>query len=407
MGSKKSLHVRDALLLLLAFVLVLGVCYKYFEWDSLKKVMSLANSTMNTELSKSEEINQYFNTDISPKLEYAFSDKVTSPEDFVVAMDELRAEIKITMDMDKGYLTLLENNRSQLAQLKLRRMLLIGKPRKFFNNFLTNLLDSYDAVIKQTEIDSIDNKFIGDYFMVSRDTALSNDFFNKAPPGFGPSMVSYVQTNFSKLGALEKYTKDDFRFTDEESYKTNNPYGYEILLKYKDYLKTYYFVMRDIASNDLDSAQYKASTLQEKLLAINVDNEKLFGEGDEKKNSLRKANLLSIAKMVEASKDFSEMGIKQYPMLGSVGVFNDDLALCGSYITKAAGLYKNITSKYPESTDSRSLVKELSKIEPNTDFVDSRFDYDVLQIVSNDERSIKFECLNKGDQRVYKFETIK
>lgn len=407
MGPKRTFHLRDIILFVLVLLFVLSVGYKYYEWDTLSKVISISNSSLKSELAKSEENSLYFNTEAIPALEYLYSEEAAAPEDYIDAVEKVRTQIKITKDMDQVYTNLLENNRKKLAKLKTRGMFLIGKPRVFIADFLTNYLITYDGSIRLSEIDAIDNTFLEDFFMASRDMAVSNDFFNKAPQNYNQTLVKYVQTNFPKIGVLEKYTKDDFKFNDEENYQSNNTYGYEILLKYKNYLKSFYLIMKDIASNDLESASYKSTTLQRQAVAINLDYEKLFGEGDDKKNSIRKSNILSIAKAVKASKDFASQGIKEYPLLGKVGNFNGDLALCYSYISKSSGLYNNVTSEYPASTDSMSLIKEISKIEPNTDFVDSLFDFEILKVVTNDENSIKFECLDKDEGRVYKYETIK
>ena len=407
MDSKRTFHLRDLIIFFLVLFFIVGVGYKYLEWDTLTKVISVSNSNQKAEFAKIEENNFYYNTEVSPKIEYLYSDKIKNSEDYLDAVDKIRSEIKITKDIENIYRNMLVSNREKLSQLKFRGFFLLGEPRKFVNSFLTNAFLSYDDLLKRSKIDSVDNTFLEDYFLATRDMEVSNDFFKKAPQNYNQALVKYVQTNFIQLGALEKYSKDDFKFSDEDTFKTNNPYGYEILLKYKDYLKTFYLIMKDIASNDLESASYKSSTLQSQTVALNPDYEKLFGEGDNQKNSISKTNLISVANMVKASKDFASQGIKEYPLLGKVGVFNGDLAMCFSYISKASGLYNKITSKYPSATDSKSLIKEIAKIEPNTDFVDSTFDYGVLRVVSNDDKSIEFECLDKSDGRVYKFETLK
>lgn len=407
MGPKKTFHLRDLIIFFLVFLFILGIGYKYFEWDTLKKVISVANINQKAELARFEENNLYFNTQAYPKLEYLFSDKIESSEDYIDAADKLRTEIKITKDMDSIYENMLADNREKLSQLKWRRFFLLGKSREFINNFLTNLILSYDNSLKNAKIDSIDSTFLEDYFLVNRDMEISNDFFKKSPDGFNQALVKYVQTNFPRIGVLEKYSKDDFRFSDEDSYKTNNPYGYEILSKYKDYLKTFYLIMKDVASDDLESASYKSSKLQSHIVALNPDYEKLFGEGNSHKDSIDKNKLISLANIVKSSKDFASKGIKEYPLLGRVGEFNGDLTMCYGYIFKSSGLYYRLKSEYPSATDSKSLVKEIAKIEPNTDFVDSVFDYDVLKVVSNDDKLIKFECLDKSDGRIYKFEISK
>ena len=361
MGPKKTFHLRDALLLILVLALVLGVVYKYFEWKTLKGIISDANSMVVGEYSDVEKSNIFYNTEAQPLVAKIFSDKIKSPEDYIAAVDELRNKMKVNEDMDKSYLSLVNDNRAKIFKYKLAGMFLLGRPRIYVNNFVENSLASYDAVIFLSKTSSVQNKFLDDFFMVSRDMAISNAFSKDAPPYYNQTLVKFVQNNYSKLGVLEKYTRDDFKFADEEEYKINDPYGYDILLKYRDYLKSYYLIMKDLAVGDIDSATYKYSKFQNQSAAINVDFEKLFSEKQDEKNTKTQESILATAKMVKAYKDFNNSGLKVYPLLGGVGKFKADLALCGVYNSKI-DLFKNITSDYPTSTNTeRSEERRVGK----------------------------------------------
>jgi hypothetical protein len=406
MGSQKSVHLRDIVIFALCSLFVLTVGYKYFEWKTLNDLISVSNNNLTLELKSNEDSSNFYSNEANPLISELASDNIKTNMDYVNLVDKIRPKVTLTQDMDKNYRKLLEDNKKEIESFKSKSMFLFGSSRKFAKSFVNESIISYDKSLQLTDITIIDNKFINDYFLVSRDMSFANDFGDKLPKSYGPSTVKYVQDNYNQLAVLEKYSKDDFKFQDEEMYKTNNPYGYEVLIKYRDYLKTYYLIMKDLASNDTESATYKSTKLQSQAVSLNVDFEKLFDEKSKEVTEMSQLNLEAIINYTKAYFDFQKNGDKKYPLLGGVKYYNSNLTLCSLYGSKIS-VYEKIVSSYPSSKDSKSLVSELSKVGPKTEDLDGLFDYDALRVDSNDDISIKYTCFDKDNSKQYSFEIIK
>lgn len=406
MGSQKSVHLRDIVIFILCSFFVLTVGYKYFEWKTLNDLISVSNNNLTLELKSNQDSSNFYSNEANPLISELASDNIKSNTDYINLIDKIRPKVTLTQDMDKNYRKLLEENKKEIESFKPKSLFLFGSSRKFAKSFVNESITSYDKSLHLTDITIIDNKFINDYFLVSRDMSFANDFSDKLPNSYGPSTVKYVQDNYNQLAVLEKYSKDDFKFQDEEMYKTNNPYGYEVLIKYRDYLKTYYLIMKDLASNDTESATYKSTKLQSQAVSLNVDFEKLFDEKSKEVTEMNQLNLEAIINYTKAYLDFQKNGDKKYPLLGGVKPYNFNLTLCSLYGSKIS-VYEKIVSSYPSSKDSKSLVSELSKVGPKTEDLDGLFDYDVLKVDSNDDISIKYTCFDKDNSKQYTFEIIK
>lgn len=401
MAINKTINLRTFLIIFLFLLFLLGIGYKIVEWNTLKKLSKLNSRTIPQELAIVEKSNKESEEALDLIVEL-FSDENLDLEEQLLLFDEIDGKANFAISHSKEYLSTLETNKKEYAKLKpVSKLLIIGKRGKFLRKYLENQISYYDK-----EIEGAKESVVGDYlfknmFSVMKDKAVMIDFDEKASVAPTTNYSKY----FSDVASLEKYTRGDFKFPEEDRIKELYPYGYEMLTNNREYMKAYYSVVKDFVAENYESAAYKYSRIEETYLELNVDFDRLLSEGEERGNERTKKIIEYVVAKNKAIKDFENQNLGVYPLLPEISGWKDDLELCQLYGYKA-GYYYGVLKKYPEAEDFESLVTELAQLAPSSSSIDSEFDKEVIGFINTDE-VMQFDCTDKEADRTYTFTTTK
>lgn len=394
-----SLRGTIFLLLILAFLLAIG--YKLFEWTTLKTLSQLHRKTEVQELALTEE-GVKLSKNVIDLVEKIFLEENVPLEETLGRLDELQGETRLAIDRDENYLNTIKENQARYTKLKLPTTLLVGKRGAFARQLLSSQDDYYkNEIIGAEETIVEDCLFLSMFVTVMKDRFILDDFSAKTEKSPEVNYSKY----FDDIAVLEKYTRDDFKFQNEDRIKDLYPYGYEILTKNRRFMGSFYLVAKDYVAGDLESAAYKYSRLKDEWIELSVDLDRLFREGESRTIKRGKAVLDAGINKIKLIKHFKEGEFGAYPLLSNVGGWKEDLIQCQLYEYKS-GLYNTLTSKYPEAQTFEELLIELSQVSPKTDVIDDKFDKSVIRF-TNDEESIKFECVDKENNRAFIFQIFK
>src|SRR3990167_6393617 len=116
MGIFSSL--RNIVLFLLSILILIGIGYKYFEWQTLKSISSIQVSVDKEELGLAEEESKLGNK------AYDSFGKLLEPEASTEAQlkqfDELNGLVNQSLNNQENYIKTLENNRKKYDELRTR-----------------------------------------------------------------------------------------------------------------------------------------------------------------------------------------------------------------------------------------------------------------------------------------------
>ena len=106
METKKTFHLRDLLIAFLALILVLGIGYKYLEWNFFNKLSSLQSSTIPQELAIVERLDKLYDDSLIP-LEELVSEGITEERQIEI-YDDMDGSLNLVIDSDKNYLNVMQ-----------------------------------------------------------------------------------------------------------------------------------------------------------------------------------------------------------------------------------------------------------------------------------------------------------
>lgn len=394
MGKTGSL--RNIILFFLVVIILLGIGYKYLEYSTIKSISDIQVKADREEISLADQQDKLSNKayDSFVKL---FTEEEASLEANLKQFDDLNGLVNQSLNNENNYLKTLETNKNQYQNLETQSKILFGKKGEFVKRFLSHQGTYYDTEIENVRTSLVDDNLFLNLFAVWKDRALMDDYDGKAQK----NPETYYSNNFTDIATLEKYTRSDFKFKDEDKIKEFYPYGYDSLNKFKEYMASYYSVIKDYVGGDEESASFKYSRLQETAINLNIDFEKLFFEGKDKSDERSNKIIAAVTEKSKLIKDFKDGNLGKYPLLPTVQKWKEDLLMCQMYAYKT-NYYQSITNKYPDATNFDTLLTQLAEVAPKTDAVDSRFDKSTIKYSSSDKK-IKFECLDKEDGKTYTF----
>lgn len=400
MAINKTINPRVLLIIFLLFLFLLGIGYKIIEWNTLKKLSKLNSRTIPQELAIVEKSNKDSEETLNLIVDL-FSDENLDFEKQLLLFDEIDGKANFAISHSKEYSNTLEKNKKEYIRLKSASRLLVGKRGSFLRKYLENQIAYYEK-----EIEGAKESVVGDYlfknmFSFMEDKAIMIDFDDRASIAPTTNYSKY----FSDVATLEKYTRSDFKFPEEDKIKELYPYGYEMLTNNKEYMKAYYSVVKDYVGGNYESAAYKYSRIEETYLELNVDLDRLFSEGEERGNERAKKIIEYVVTKNKAIKDFEKQNLGIYPLLPEVSGWKEDLELCQLYGYKA-GYYNRVLKKYPEAEDFENLIVELAQLAPSSSSIDAEFDREVISFTNTDE-VMQFDCIDKEADRTYTFTTSK
>ena len=397
------MKVRNFLLLILVGIIFLGLGYKYFEWSILNKLAYFQNNfdikEFDTQLQQQKVGKEVFELmDNSSE-----KDNKLSEEEQLKEFDEIVGKIKLYIDIEKNYLNLIKENQSIYQKTKASSYLLLGKRGSFAKDLILNQLNYYQKEIESVEESIISDELLGNIYRILKDFNILLSYDEK-----GTVNEANYSKYFSDIANIEKYSRTDFKFTEEDKIKELLPYGYETLNKYKKYFGSYYEMTKDFVAEDKESAYYKYATFIKESLELNIDYDKLSKEGEERKINRAKDIISFTLNKISSITHFKSGKLGYYPFLQPINNWKEDLILCQLYSYKTS-LYQTISGKTIKISNIDELFNELSQLSPKTDDMDKLFKRDILTIkgLEEKEKYITFECKDEITGKVYPFDVTK
>lgn len=395
------MQLRIIIIAICSLLLIGGVGYKFQERNHLKSVVDNYHSVLTDELTIIEDYNNT-QEEAYKHLKDWLSQKPDTPlKETLENIDKVIRTAKLIQNQDEEYQRKIKEDREKFQNLRKSGFFLVGSA-KGFNESLLDSVDNY----YQNEIESARNNGIGLAFTINlfetlKDYSIALDHSDSSAK---LSAEKFAGT-FYQISSLEKYARTDFSFQNEEEIKKLLPYEYEILTKYKDYLKSYYAVSKDIVNGNYDSAAYKSGKLGTDASNLTVDWSRIGTSDDAEQTSRSKTILEQLINQLTVFNNFKQKGLGKYPYMEELSFRQKDLLLCHIYSYKT-GLYYLITSEYPKAETTEDLLKELSTVSPKTNELDGEFDKNSMKY-TNSEKKLEFVCEDKSANKSYTFTTSK
>lgn len=395
MGSYNTISSKNILLVLLALFLLIGTSYKFFEWRYFSDLAVLQSQTITEELRSVEKIS--VQTNLYDDLWEKLASEKTKDADRLTIYDSFDGKLNLSIDMDKAYAELLKKNMEKYKRYKFYSNFLVGKRRKISKQLTQNILDYYQYEMLSNQKNIVGSYLLKNIFTVSKDKLIMTLYDNKS----SSSPETLYSKYFSEISSLEKYTNENFTLPYEEEIKSIYKYGAETIQNNKNYLKSYYLVIKDFVAGDYESANYKYSKLGDQYMKLNVDMDRLANENSDTDQERFKNTLNTIIQKNRIYKEFNDNGLGRYPLLPSIQFTKINLELCQIYLLKA-GLFSTLTKKPIEATNFDDLLKEIESLSPSTSDLDSQFDKSIVTYEKIDKK-INYSCTDKETKTSYKF----
>lgn len=399
MGPKKTFHLRDVLLLFFALILVASFSYKYFEWSFFNKLAKLHHFSIPNELSiieKGNKLNEGAMTDITKLI-----DPKSTLDVRLKIYNELDGKINLILDNDKSYVDAIETNSKDYQALNLSSKLLIGERGKLARRIVSDQILYYEKEGSGAREVVVSDYLMKNIFAASADKTIMQIYDNKS----ASSPTKLYPKYFSDVASLEKYTRSDFKFPEEDAIKQYYPYGYEALQNNKNYLSAYYAVIKDFVAGDYESASYKYTKLEDQYIKLNVDFDRLFTENESAKQERSKKIIELVVDKDAAIKEFKSRGFDKYPLLPNIEGWKEDLEMCQIYDVKGS-LVSSISKKPIEAKDLNAYLDWLSEMNPSTATIDDSTDKSIIKFTNTDD-NLTYQCLDKETGKEYIFVTSK
>lgn len=398
MGGK-IFTLRNILFLFLFLGILVLAVYKLLEYQTLAQLKNLYASTVSEELYLTEQ-NDKLEVESSKILD-EYLDPEIDENEASLKLDELLNRLNLAITNNRNYISTLEKNKEKYKSLSGYAKIIIGKRGTYIRDFLRLQDKYYSEEIQANKESIITTQLLINIFNVGKDKILLTNYTEQA---FYENDPDYY-TLFSTLSSLEKYTRADYQFPEQEEIKNLYPYGHEILERNKNYMSSYYSVAKDLAAGDLESANYKISRVVDTELELNVDFDRIFEEYDIRGRERSLTILETELEKVSLIKNFETSDMAKYPFVEPVTKWIEDIELCQLYAYKTS-LYSSIIGDYPEAKTFEELLEELKKLSPQTTELDAIFDKSAVDFDNGDE-IISFKCKDHLSGKEYLFQTAK
>lgn len=379
----------------LFLVLIIGA-YKYFEWSSIKQIADFYNNSLLQDAQLLKEAGEK-SGNLFVEFDKLLSDKPLDYSEQLIVYNNLINSINILINHQENTLNLTQNEYKKLASLEQKSFFLLGKTGNFARSITKTINNSY---VNQLEVEKdtlLQNYVLLNTFNVWKDGYILTTYNSKGANN--PSV--YYKENFGEISTLEKYQKPDYKFLHEDELMSKYPINTETLIKYRDYFRLNYDVIKDYITDKIESASKKLTKLQDASVNINPNYVDLFGEGNEKRRDMRRKVIESNIDLIILLKKYKSEKPLQFLLSKKQPKFNDDFHTCLLYYDKL-GYFADVTSKYPIATTLNEFLNELNTILPKTDVIDKQFSSDYINY-SNKENNIGITCIDKNSNSRFVF----
>lgn len=397
------------------FILILFFGYKYYEYKTIKDFISFQNIAEGKEYRLNEKdgsfteksvplINNFWGIgDTAPTTKKTkLSDKDLLTEKYNQA-SEVISLLKVSLDSAKEYEQLLIDNKQIYLDYKNKLPLSLNPNVKLLKQFIDYQLNYYKDETASNTSGEITNAFYQNYYQVLQER-MAIDSLNKT---FTGKSKKYYADNYNMFATLEKYTRSDFKFYNDELIKENKPYGYEWLDKNKKYFAAYYELIKEYTYGDQDSYNYKYEKFNTLSSDFNIDMSRVVNEGDEERVDRAKRIVKSLFDRYLTGKKINAGDFKSLPLikLGKIGLLKIELAMCQSFQYRY-GIYKEIMNKYLTSKSVDELVSDFDNVNLSNKEADNLFDKKLLTFTDSKEKAV-FECVEPVGGEKFRFVTNK
>lgn len=396
----------NLLLLGLLFFLLL-IFYKYNEWVVVYKTNELNNSLFSNYTSLNEK-DSIFGDELALASDELATKSASKNEniaknswyDFWAKMNPI---INLSMNNNEKIILLFENAEKQNEIIKKRNNLLIlSKTKAVIKNYSSEMDNYISSNLQIAKHDKATGYFLSAYAVVQGDMKILEDFEN-GPYGENlDEIIEYVYQNFYQISSLEKYSKDGYKFDNEDFIKENLPDSYEYLVKIKHFFNSYYAMTKDMAAKDKESAQYKWNKFNNSKVDLNIDVFSMDEKESKERTELLKKALESEQNIIASLKSLASIKIN-YPILKTDFSWSDEMIKCDAMINGST-IFNSLTGKYVESDNFNMLNEELV----SKGIMSAKYEYDdEFFNLENSEKLLQFTCTDPLSNSAYIIRTHK
>lgn len=388
--------------LLLGLLFFLLLCfYKYNEWVVVSKTNELNNSLFSSYIDLNVKDSNFGDelALISDELATKSASKnektvKSSWYDFWIKMDPIT---NLVMNNNEKIILLFEDANKQNETIKKRNgFLMPSKIKTAVKDYSSGMDDYINYNLQIANHDKASNFFVSAYTGIQGDMKILEDFENGSYGENLDDMIAYVSENFYQISSLGKYSKDGYKFSNEDFIKENLPESYDYLIKTKQFFNSYYAMMKDMAAGDKESAQYKWNKFNDSKVNLNIDVFSIDENKSEERTELIKKSLESEQKIIVSLKKLEGLNVS-YPVLKTGFSWSDEMIKC-DVISSGAKVFYDLTGKYVESDTFNKLNEELN----SKGILSTMYDYsDELFELENSEKLLQFTCTDPLSNSAY------
>lgn len=383
-----------------AFLLILALMYKVFEWNTVKNLQKLYSSSITSELRLIADASGN-SKDIITNVTNFYAAASRSAELQDKAYSELKGSVDLSDSLTKDYLKLNTENKKSYEQINSYLKFFMGPNIEKAKRVVSDQLTYYKNEIEKVEDSLIQSNFYKNLFMVLNDNQKISNFNSL------PATKESAKNNFYSLSSLSKYTETTFKFDDEEAIKKYGPQEYQILTRYKRYFSTFYELIKMYIKDQESTQNYQNvwNKLQQDMANINIDFDSIFSDKEDISNERSKNIIAAVGDQIKYVYEINNQNTFSYPLLGTIKFNKHQLLQCQLYGVKA-GLYYTYKKEYPNLKDVKQFLLDLALIAPKTSEIDKYFDKSILKIEDKTDDYI-YSCKDKDANEIYSYTVIK
>jgi len=396
--QERIINLRTVLFLTFILIIISGLLFKYLEWTVLRQTLKTYNASWAREFNDASAISKKGDDmlEVASELLIAIEAEKVDIENITRLHNKFDNLMNTAIYDGKLYIETLEKNQKDWIKISNLSNFLIGSNRNFVKD-LVGTQNNYSIL----EIKSSNRSLISLYTFKAYFRAL---YDNRLISYYSEIMLPNPETNAQKyfyiIAPLEKYTKKDFEFEKQGDIRRIYPNSFDGINKLTNYSASYYLVMKDYIAGDMDSYSYKLSKLDQDAIELNYDSSILATEGKNIRTDISKEIIKEVLRNVELIKDFKQSKNAK-GIFGDISHWQEDMVLCNLYSFKMS-FVQSLTGELPRVRNIQDLITELSKTKPSNQYIDSKFDDDVITL-SNNKSSLIFTCKDRINQTNYRF----
>lgn len=387
-------------IILITCILSLSI-YKIYEYRQINSLISTINVTIPEEIKLASEEASLSHTSAKDFADQFFVEKSKEDLDSLdkddIAIDNVQKSFKIYKNKNEEYHDLLHKDSLIFAKLKQDGRFLIGSRRDWYSHLVDGLLSNYKADQSVELNDKTVKAMITQLLTLEKGMVA----YKRNLLTIDTKNTASISESFNLISSLEIYTEQNYAYEGEELVKTSLPYGYDVLNRYREFLKSYYLMSRDMVNGDYESAVYKGSKFITDSTSLTVDWKRFYGQDEQVNQDLRKQQINNSVEVSSMLKEFFDKKYGLYPLISPIKLTALNLYLCDMYSNKT-DIFYDVKSELPKSSTFDNLLSDLDTVAPRTTDLDKIFDKGSV-VFTNSESELDFTCKDSAVSSSYTF----